>query len=202
MIDFSNAKRIVIPDGEVAVIAKGDEIMWEKHTKPSIEYQKVEYIESTGRQFIDIGYPFNSNTDAIELDYACLETSQYKWIFGNYVGKYLGLSTHTYQTLWYGGSSVNFKFTEFNTERHKIVIDENGVSFLFCLVCSKTVHGVVEISVSLVLPFSKEVVNSVLKPFGQIGYSRACTFEKPKVIKQRKYLGGTFNIRLKLLVVY
>lgn len=91
-------------------------------------YQEVAYLQSTGTQFIDTGYPFNSNTDTIEFDYACLETSQYKWIFGNYVGDYLGLSTHSYQTLWYGRTGVNLGFTEFNSERHKLVIDENGVS--------------------------------------------------------------------------
>ena len=125
MIDFSNAKSIVIPEGEVAVIARGNDILWKKQTKYS---QELLYLESTGRQFIDTGYPFNSNTDTLELDYACLETAQYKWIFGNYVGKYLGLSTHNYQTLWYGASAVNFKFNNFNIERHKLILDENGVS--------------------------------------------------------------------------
>lgn len=89
--------------------------------------EEIEYLESNGSQFIDTGYAFNSNTDAIELDYACLETAQYKWIFGNYVGKYLGLSTHSYQTLWYGATSVRLGFTDFNTDRHKLIINENGV---------------------------------------------------------------------------
>lgn len=30
MIDFQNVKSIVIPEGEVAVIARGEEILWEK----------------------------------------------------------------------------------------------------------------------------------------------------------------------------
>ena len=128
MIDFTNKKSIVIPEGKVISVARGTEILWQASKLPA-EYQEVEYLESDGKQFIDTGYSFNSNTDAIELDYAHLETSLYKWIFGNYVGKYLGLSTHGYQVLWYGGGkSVSFGFKDYNTDRHKLIIDENGVS--------------------------------------------------------------------------
>lgn len=34
MIDFQNAQSIVIPEGEVAVIARGDEILWQKSKRP------------------------------------------------------------------------------------------------------------------------------------------------------------------------
>lgn len=53
MIDFLNTKSIVTPRGEVAVIARGDEILWRKQTNP----YKVElaYLESTGTQWIDSG---------------------------------------------------------------------------------------------------------------------------------------------------
>ena len=30
MIDFSNVKSIVIPEGEVSMIARGEEILWQK----------------------------------------------------------------------------------------------------------------------------------------------------------------------------
>lgn len=127
MIDFANVSSIVVGGREVALIERGGEVLWQKSRLPSA-YQQVAFLQSTGTQLIDTGYPFNSDTDAIEFDYACLETSLYKWIFGNYVGDYLGLSTHNYQALWYGGTSVGLGFSEFDSERHKLVIDESGVS--------------------------------------------------------------------------
>lgn len=58
MIDFSNTRNIVTPKGEVAMIARGDEILWRKQ-----KYKcQVEYLESTGTQYIDTGVTGNVNT--------------------------------------------------------------------------------------------------------------------------------------------
>ena len=58
MIDFSNIKSIVIPGGEVSVIARGDEILWRKQ-----KYKcKLEYLESTGTQWIDTGLRLTQNS--------------------------------------------------------------------------------------------------------------------------------------------
>lgn len=57
MIDFSNVKRIVIPEGDVSAIARGNEILWRKR-----KYKcEVEYLESTGTQWIDTGINADSN---------------------------------------------------------------------------------------------------------------------------------------------
>ena len=62
MIDFSNVKSIVIPEGEVSVIARGAEILWRKQ-----KYKReLAYLESTGTQWLDAGYRINNNSE-IEL---------------------------------------------------------------------------------------------------------------------------------------
>lgn len=55
-IDFSAIKSVTIPEGNVKKIEIDGATVWEKSASrlPS-EYQEVEYIESTGTQYIDIG---------------------------------------------------------------------------------------------------------------------------------------------------
>lgn len=61
MIDLSTAFTIVIPEGEVARIARGDEILWERFSLPD-GYSEVEYIEGDGTQYIDTGFIPDNNT--------------------------------------------------------------------------------------------------------------------------------------------
>lgn len=64
MIDFTGVKYITIPEGKVAKIMRGSEVLWEKITK---KYQKeLAYIESTGTQWIDVGIIPN-NLTSLEL---------------------------------------------------------------------------------------------------------------------------------------
>ena len=59
MIDFVNAKSIYTPKGEVAVIARGEEILWQMENP---KYKKeLRYIESSGTQWIDTGYAFDDD---------------------------------------------------------------------------------------------------------------------------------------------
>lgn len=61
MIDFQNVKNIVIPEGEVSIIARGEEILWQKQTQ---KYKaELAYLESTGKQYIDTGKFAPLNTD-------------------------------------------------------------------------------------------------------------------------------------------
>lgn len=82
MIDFQNAKSIFTPKGEVMSIARNGEVLWQKVVKP--QYTELEYIESTGTQYIDIGTTIDTATDEIELKFQLTETSNYKWFFGEY----------------------------------------------------------------------------------------------------------------------
>jgi hypothetical protein len=45
---------------------------------------EVEYLESTGTQWIDTGFVFNSSTDDVKVDFALLDGSRYKWCFGSH----------------------------------------------------------------------------------------------------------------------
>ena len=56
MIDFSKVTSVMIPEGDVKKIEIDGVIVWEKSEDilPSA-YQQVEYIESTGTQYIDTG---------------------------------------------------------------------------------------------------------------------------------------------------
>lgn len=49
---FGDVKRLAIPEGGVHSISNGANVLWRKSMLP-LEYQEVEYIESTGKQYID-----------------------------------------------------------------------------------------------------------------------------------------------------
>ena len=71
MMDFSNVQSIVIPEGEVAVIARGVEILWQKQ---NAKYKKeLLYLEGTGTQYINTGVVFK-NTDECYLEATLLDT--------------------------------------------------------------------------------------------------------------------------------
>ena len=64
MIDFANAKSIVIPEGEVSIITRGAEILWQKYATP---YKtELAYLESTGTQYIDTEYVMTGDNLSFE----------------------------------------------------------------------------------------------------------------------------------------
>lgn len=54
-MDFSQVKAITIPEGSVNRILSGATVLWEKTGGLPTGYQQVEYIESSGTQYIDTG---------------------------------------------------------------------------------------------------------------------------------------------------
>lgn len=64
-MDFSQVKAITIPEGSVNRILSGTTVLWKKvSTRLPGEYQEVEYIESTGTQYIQLPFGFD-NTDEV-----------------------------------------------------------------------------------------------------------------------------------------
>ncbi len=65
---FANVKSIAIPQGNVSAIARGGKIMWQK-TMPTpglpAEYREVEYLQSSGTQYIDTGFKPNQDTRVV-----------------------------------------------------------------------------------------------------------------------------------------
>lgn len=128
MIDFQNAKSIVIPEGEVSIIARGDEILWQKHTGPV--YTELEYIESTGTQWIDTGVNkiMFTNQDKISVGFRPTNVSAAAYLFGVMIGS-RGCAVRTRSatwiqaSIWQGGgpsaSNVDTVYKKFDIELSK-----------------------------------------------------------------------------------
>ncbi len=99
MIDFLNAKSIVIPEGEVSVIAHGTEILWQKQTK---KYKaELAYLQSTGTQWIDTGVNrimFGAN-DKLSFGFQPVNVSSASFLFGTMVGS-RGCGIRTRNATW------------------------------------------------------------------------------------------------------
>lgn len=136
MIDFSTVKSIVIPEGEVSVIARGAEILWQKQiSRLPAEYQEVAYLESNYTQYIDTGYVPNLYSkmtldfEPTEKQSACYAGSRY-----NSGKKTFAILSGNGSTTQYGamGDMANKSLGRFTQERQTITIckDEfirNGV---------------------------------------------------------------------------
>lgn len=77
MMDFSNAKNIVIPEGEVSVIARGEDVLWRKQ----IYKRELLYLESTKTQWIDTGVVLTSTMD-YEFTGSVSDNTVTGWIAG------------------------------------------------------------------------------------------------------------------------
>lgn len=61
-MDFSQVKAIKIPEGDVKKIMQGETVLW---NRLPAEYQAVEYVQSSGTQYIKTGYMPNQDTVVI-----------------------------------------------------------------------------------------------------------------------------------------
>lgn len=80
-MDFSRFRSIAVPEGDVASIAHGDEILWEKQW-----YQKeLEYLETTGDQYIKTGVTTTGNTRVVAQMMALEKgaTGRYVYLFSS-----------------------------------------------------------------------------------------------------------------------
>ena len=127
MIDFSTAKKIFIPEGEVAVIARGDEILWRKQKYK----QELEYLESSGTQYIDTGETINTATDEVELVFQCKESAVYKWFFGEHDNNArFGLGTGdgvNKRNVAYGNTTYKVTDGQIYGKKHVFLANKNGV---------------------------------------------------------------------------
>lgn len=127
MIDFSNTKSIVIPEGEVEMITRGDEILWKK-PKYKVE---LEYLESTGTQYIDTGATINTATDTVELVFQATDTTIYKWFFGEHdndarFGLGIGDGTNK-RNVAYGNTTYKVSDSQIYNNKHIFLANESGV---------------------------------------------------------------------------
>lgn len=72
-------------------------------------YRQVEYIQSTGTQYIDTGFKPNQNT-GVTIDFQLNSVSDWQCIYGARTGN----NTKTY-ALWHSGSAFGFYYANANT---------------------------------------------------------------------------------------
>lgn len=80
MSDFLNARRIIAPRGEIAMIERGAEVIFQNQRYK----RELLYLESTGTQWIDVNYASGNNVK-YQIVASILETkasSDYKGFFG------------------------------------------------------------------------------------------------------------------------
>lgn len=114
MLDLSAVKQITIPKGNVTSIAVDGGVLWKKYVAP--KYTELEYIESTGTQWIDTGIVPTTTTD-YEFAGCITESAGTGWIAGTptWVGVHKKLGTvaitQTSTGMTYKDVAVNEAFT-------------------------------------------------------------------------------------------
>ncbi len=96
-----------------------------------IGFQEVEYLQSSGTQYIDTGVTINTATDEVELYYELLSGTQYKWIFGEHdtnarFGLGSGDGTNR-RNIAYGSSTTQKADTYFLNSQHYYKANTEGV---------------------------------------------------------------------------
>lgn len=87
-------RKIIFNNQDVKKLIYNNDVVWEKERLP-VEYQEVEYIESTGTQYIDTGIVLN-NGCVITLDFLIAEASTNRTIYG---WRRKGRYTNPYQAM-------------------------------------------------------------------------------------------------------
>ncbi len=129
-MDFSQVKAITIPEGNVLRILSGATVLWERTGLPA-EYQEVEYLESTGTQYIDTGIVLN-NGCVITLDFLMAESAVNRIVYGwrrkgahtNSYQAYITSNTSKIRQIVIGRSSTDTYPQSFEYDvRNKVLID-------------------------------------------------------------------------------
>lgn len=95
------------------------------------EYTPIEYIESTGTQWINTGVNIDTSTDEVELVIQGLTTTLYKWFFGEHDdGARFGLGSGdgpNKRNVAYGKTTYKVNDTQIYNSKHTFVANKNGV---------------------------------------------------------------------------
>lgn len=132
---FSLDEEMTTQDELLAQIAEALEI--EGSTAPSVgqnnlppEYQEVEYIESTGTQYINTGKTINTATDTVELVFQNNEPNTYKWFFGEHDNNArFGLGSGDgadKRNVAYGNTTYKVADTLQYFAKHKFIANQSG----------------------------------------------------------------------------
>lgn len=90
----------------------------------------VDYLESTGTQWIDTGVSIDTSTDKIDMDFELVDTRLYKWFFGEYdENKRIGLGSgdgENKRNYLYQQSATKVNDSEMYGARHNFYVDQTG----------------------------------------------------------------------------
>lgn len=92
---------------------------------------RVEYLESTGTQYIDTGYAINTATDEIEINFQIISTTVYQWLMGEHdngarFGIGVGDGTNK-RNIAYGSNTYKVNDTQVYNNRHTLIANSNGI---------------------------------------------------------------------------
>lgn len=127
-MDFSQVTDITIPEGSVIRIVQGETVLWEKSGWPS-GYVKVEYLESTGTQWINTGYKLWSTTNwkfDIRFSYTSVGSKD-----GILLGVLSTVATYKYRVLT-GSADLVMTMPTFGSRTIASAIQANTVYDLKC----------------------------------------------------------------------
>lgn len=131
MNSWDNVLKFNIPEGEVAAIHVNGQLLWKKPRLDPTVYKEVEYIESTGTQWIDTGLTINTATDEVEFVFQNTEPTVYKWIMGEHDnGARFGLGSGdgvNKRNVAYGASTYKVNDTAQYDTQHIFTSNSNGV---------------------------------------------------------------------------
>lgn len=95
------------------------------------EYESIEYLESTGREFIDTEMNISTSTDTVECVYQSLEDVKYKWIFGEHdTNARFGVGTGDgsgQRNVAYGTGTAKVADSYIFNNPHTLLADTTGV---------------------------------------------------------------------------
>lgn len=125
-MNFGDVRNIVIPEGVVSSIARGGETLWRKLTK---DKRELEYIESTGTQWINTGIFPTDNTIKLEVKIAYSSTTTGQLMGAGVSGNErfnFGIESRRFR-FGFGGSwfNANSEVLTADTEPHIWVLDAN-----------------------------------------------------------------------------
>lgn len=94
-------------------------------------YTEIEYIESTGTQYIDTRFNIDTSTDEIELVIQCITTTVYKWFFGEHdnnarfgLGSGDGIDK---RNVAYGNNTYKVSDSQIYNSKHTFIANKEGV---------------------------------------------------------------------------
>ena len=94
-------------------------------------YTEVEYIESTGTQWIDTGYNIKTSTDSVEFVFQNIGSTIYKWFMGEHdTNARFGLGTGdgtAKRNVAYGITTYKVSDAQIFNSAHTFVANESGV---------------------------------------------------------------------------